>query len=77
MPFVHEPLVPQVSDTSRAGELVKLEGQRGTFKVLAHVLTEAGGEWIELFDTTRKQFRFVRPDRVRWSKPPREKRGSK
>lgn len=69
----HVPLVPQDTDTTRAGTTVRVRGRRGTFRVLAEVRTHAGAEWTELVQDNHGCFN-VRPDTVIW---PRKKRGEK
>lgn len=69
----HVPLVPQDSDTTRAGTTVRVRGRRGTFRVGCEVRTHAGAEWVELFQDNHG-WTFVRPGQVIW---PRKKRGEK
>lgn len=69
----HQPLVPQVEDTSRKGTTVRIRGERGTFRLHAEVLTEAGAEWVECFQEN-VGWRFFKPERVVW---PRPKKGTK
>ncbi len=57
-----------VTDLARAGEYVGIKGEAGVYKLLAEVLNTANGaEWVELIGgpSGHKQFRAVRPDRIR------------
>lgn len=64
------PLVPQTCDTADAGAKVRIKGERGSFKVIEKVRTDAGVEWVTLFGGLEghAQFRNVRPDRLVWAK---------
>lgn len=58
-----------VTDTSRKGELVRIHGEHGLFRLRSAVTnTTLGVSWVELFGPLGKgsaQFRAVRPAMVR------------
>lgn len=55
-----------VHDHSRAGEPVRIRGERGRYRWRARVRTPEGSEWVELYGGPpgHEGYRFVRPDRV-------------
>lgn len=59
-----------VRDVSRAGQVVRIQGVRGTYKIVEEVLTEAGAEWVQLWGGApgHGSYRFIAPDRIRWPK---------
>lgn len=75
-PYDQAPLVPQISDTSRAGTVVKIRNERGTYKVVEEVLAECGAEWVLLHGgpAGKTCFRHVYPWRVVWPTPKRVKK---
>ena len=66
-----------VEDTARAGEVVGIEGRRGTFRIVLEALnTKTETEWVELYGPlgANRQFTAVRPHLIKII-PVRRKRG--
>lgn len=66
-----------VEDDARRGEIVRLEGRRGTFRIVLEALnTVTETEWVELYGPigNDRQFTAVRPDQIK-TIPVRRSRG--
>lgn len=56
----------EIRDTTRAGEHVRIRGERGTYRIKEVVVRSDGIEWVTLFGGLpgHAQYRYVRPERV-------------
>lgn len=50
------------------GDVVRIIGERGTYRVMAIETNEAGAWWVQLWGGPKGCWRHVRPERVRPTK---------
>ncbi len=69
-----EVTAPDWGDTSRAGTLVRIRGERGTYSVKHEAgPDDPGGEHVCIFGGPHTQTRHIRPDQIIW---PRKRRSA-